>query len=68
MAPSIGRMELPIGEGALCDNKFLSSVDDLHVDIANAYLRDLHYTSENLYPNCIIRHILRKWTDHSLGI
>ena len=24
--------------------------------------------SGNLYPNCIIRHMLTKWTDHSAGI
>ena len=27
-------------------------------------VRDLHYNSGILYPNCIIRHMLTKWTDH----
>ena len=29
-----------------------------------AQVRDLRYNSGNLYPNCIIRHMLTKWTDH----
>ena len=31
-------------------------------------VRDLDYISGNLHPNCIMRHILIKWTDHALGI
>ena len=33
-----------------------------------AQVRDLHYNSSNLYPNCIRRHMLTKWTDHPPGI
>ena len=33
-----------------------------------AQLRDLCYYCGNLYPNCIIRHMLIRWTDHALGI
>ena len=31
-------------------------------------VRDLRYNSGNLYPNCIIRHMLMKWTDHPPGL
>ena len=34
----------------------------------NAQVRDLRYYRGNLYPNCIIRHVLTKWTDHPPGI
>ena len=33
-----------------------------------AQVRDLCYNSGNLYPNCIIRHMLTKWTDHPPSI
>ena len=33
-----------------------------------AQVRDLRYNSGNLYPNCIIRHMLMKLTDHPPGI
>ena len=38
------------------------------VHIVKAQVRDLHYNSSNLYPNCLIRHILTKWIDHRLSI
>ena len=31
-------------------------------------VRDLHYNTGNLYPNCIISHVLMEWTDHPPGI
>ena len=36
--------------------------------IVKAQIRDLCYISSNLYPNCIIRHMLKKWTDYPAGI
>ena len=33
-----------------------------------AQVRDLRYNSGNLYPNCIIRHMLTKWTNYPQGI
>ena len=37
-------------------------------DAVKAQVRDLHYNSCNLYSNCIIVHMLTKWTDDSTGI
>ena len=37
-------------------------------DNVKVQVRDLHYNSGNLYPQCIIRHMLTKWTDHPPGI
>ena len=36
--------------------------------IVKAQVRDLDYNSSNLYSNYIIRHVLTKWTEYSLGI
>ena len=44
----------------------LDKLEDLF--IVNAQVRDLCYNSGNLYPNCIIRHMLTKWPDHPPGI
>ena len=37
-------------------------------EIVKAQVRDLRYNSGNLYSNCIIRHMLTKWTDNPVGI
>ena len=38
------------------------------ITTVKAQVRDLHYNSSNLCANCIIRHMLTKWTDHPPGI
>ena len=37
-------------------------------EFVKAQVKDLHYNSSNLYPNCIIRQMLMKWSDHPPGI
>ena len=39
-----------------------------HGSSIKAQVRDLCYNSGNLYPNCIIRHMLTKWTNNPSGI
>ena len=36
--------------------------------VVKAQVRDLHYNCGNLYLDCIIRHMVTKWTDHPPGI
>ena len=38
------------------------------VDCVMSQIKDLHYNSADLYHNCIIRHILTKWTYEAVGI
>ena len=37
-------------------------------EYVKAQVKDLCYNSGNLYPNCIITHMLTKWTDYLPGI
>ena len=48
-----------------CGHTQQQAFDELCV---KAQVRYLCYNSSNLYPNCIIRHMLTKWTDHQPGI
>ena len=48
--------------------KWQETREDPELKSVKAQVRDLRYNSGNLYPNCIIRHMLRKWTDHPSGI
>ena len=43
-------------------------VSKRHIVVVTAQVRDRRYHSSNLYPNCIIRHMLTKWTDYPPGI
>ena len=43
-------------------------VEVLAVFCVKIQVRDLQYNSSHLYPNCIITHMLVKWTNHVPGI